>query len=1009
MKTFVTLIVIAFCAILLSAQQANASHAQGGEITYAYTGIPNEYLVTVSFYRDCAGMPAPTAADICYQSASLGFASTVTLYPISGTGNPVVQSSCIVSATNCIGFNGTGTEEWIFQGVVTLPQAATDWIFSYEICCRNNASTNLVNASGLGLYLVSHLNNVDFPTNSSPYFDSIPVATYCLNNQIYYSQGAHDIDNDSLHFSLVGAEDATGFCPHVPFLLPYNTPYSATNPLSTVNGTTIDPLTGVISFIPNMIQVAVICVLVEDFDTTQFPAVKKGSVKREIQVLVTNNCVFVQPTLMGLGTSGGYANALPANCQDTSMVLQLSDPVQCLSIAADGSDFRAIGPDGQPNPIFHAEPVNCINGKADSVRIYFQYPLTQTRTALYIKMGTDGNTLLTECGNSIYATNGLDTITTNDTINIIVQDTSVLDLKVPNVAPCIFTSLTVNLNDQLLCSTLRADASDFKLTDATGLQFPLISAYGNCMGPATTAITVTASQADTGASPFYLIAINGNDSNTVSNLCGTFYNFGDTIAVIDATVSPTISIGPDISQCANLPFPVLDAGTYTGATYLWNTGATTQTIIADSSSTYMVTVTFGSNCTATDETVVELFDDPVSPNLSDQKICYNASFEILNANPLNIQPTSATYIWTDTSGMVVGTAALYTPATPGTYAVTISNNGCTLTDDALVTMEAQLPISLISPQTICGAPIILDAGFTGQVATYYWTKDSLPYGNTQAVSANGGGVYSILTTTAAGCTATASTLIEPGTFATSIIGDQQICETATTTFTASYASAATANFIWTLEGNITGTNSNQLTTNISGTYFILITDQFGCTSTSSAALTVEYVLPPPLAICEIQPTGSAFASIYTWNAIAGALGYEVSLDDGVTWGAANTPQGITSHGVTTPAVEFVVRALGNACPYGLTSATTLCDTEAPNVVTPNNDGLNDTFTIFNLNQFSNVKLSVFNQWGIEVYANENYGAANNYDFKDQPKGTYFYMLSIPGQVGKSGTINLLDK
>ncbi|MEO8148888.1 MAG: gliding motility-associated C-terminal domain-containing protein [Bacteroidia bacterium] len=1013
MKKLLSLLLLSFAAIQLTTESAKASHAQGADIAYAYTGNPNEYLVTLRFYRDCAGIAASPSAIICYQSASLGFDSSATIYPVFGTGNPIPLSPCVNATGNCS--SGFGTEEWIYQGIINLPQAATDWIFAYETCCRNFAISTLVNATSEGLYVSTHLNNVDFPTNSSPYFDSIPVTTFCVNNQFYYYQGAHDVNNDSLHFSLVDAQDALGFCPYTPYSVAYNPPYSGANPLSTANGITIDPLTGIISFVPDLIQVAVICVLVEDYDTTQFPAVKKGSSKRDLQIIITNNCVSVQPSPI-LVSSGGYSNALNANCRDTSIILPLSDLVQCGSIAADGSDFRAVRPDGQPNAIYHAEPVNCVSGKTDSVRIFFYYPLTKVRTALYIKKGTDGNTMLTECGNSIYETNGSDTITTNDTINIIVQDTAIIDLKIPVVSSCIFTSLTVNLNDQLLCSTIRSDASDFKLTDATGALFILNQAYGNCLGTIplspdsfTTSLTVVSSQTISGVSPFYLIAMNGNDSNTISNLCGTFYNVGDTIAVIDAAISPAISLGPDISQCINLPFPVLDAGAFAGSIYLWSTGETTQTIIADTSGTYMVTVTYGTNCSSTDTVSIDLFDAPIAPGLTDQNICYNDTIAALNANPSGNQPASTVYSWTDATGNVVNTTSIYTPGTSGTYTVTISNNVCTITDDAIVAIEPQLPINLGSSQTICGAPIALDAGFASQVSTYNWTKDNAPFGSAQNVNANGAGIYIVTITTSLGCTSTASVLIEAGTFATNITGDQQICETNTATFNVAYTGTATVNYKWTYNGNATGANLNLLTASTPGTYSVLITDQFGCTATSSTFLEVEKVLEAPVAICHPQPPGNPFAYIYTWEALPDALGYEVSLDDGVSWITPNEPQGLTSEGVTSHAATFVVRALGNLCPSGKTSEFAPCMLAIPNVVTPNNDGLNDTFSILNLEQYANAKISIFNQWGKEIYNNDNYSVANNYAFKDQPDGTYFYTLSITGEEKKSGTINLLHK
>ncbi len=1172
MKKLFTLMLIVFGAMLLSTENVKASHAQGADITYAYTGTPNEFLVTLRFYRDCAGIDAPTSVDICYQSASLGFSSTINMGPIAGTGNPIPTSSCVSTPTNCTGFGGVGTEEWIYQGVVTLPQAATDWIFAYEVCCRNTAVTTL--AGNAGMYVSAHLNNVAFPTNSSPYFDSVPVTTFCVNNQFYYYQGAIDVDNDSLHYSLVDAQDASGFCPLTPLTLSYNTPYSALNPLSTANGTTIDPLTGVISFVPSLVQVAVICVLVEDFDTTQFPAVKKGQVKRDLQVLVINNCIVIQPAPSGLGSGGGYDNALFANCQDTSVIVRLSAAVQCGSIASNGSDFRAIGPNGQPNPIFHAEPVNCSNGTADSVRVFFYYPLSKVRTALYIKKGTDGNTMLSECGNSIYETNGLDTISINDTINIVIQDTSIIDLNVPNIAPCVFSSLTVNLYDQILCSTIRSDASDFKLVDATGMQFPLNQAYGNCSGPTplspgsfTTSITVASQQTIIGTSPFYLIAMNGNDNNTISNLCETFYNVGDTIAVIDAsapllvnlgndiaicqseplpflstqlpglttswtfngvpltdtasfvlatqsgqyianvsasatcsgadtidvliipapqpsilvdgvstnfaticTGSPyptfdgtaagaisynwllngvsvstspiyvptqdgtyiltassviggtcfgldtitlntvssiVVDLGADITQCANDPSPVLDAGVFPGAAYLWSTGETTQTITPATSGTYTVSVTYGVGCSASNDIIVTFDAVPSSPALADQNICYNVAIGPLNADPFGTQPLTATYSWTDATGTVVSTASLFTPTVSGTYTVAISNNGCTTTDDAIVAVEAQVPVDLGGPQTICGAPILLDAGSPGLVATYTWTKDGAPFGSTQTVNANGGGTYMVVTTTAIGCTSSSAVFITAGTFATEITGDNIICETNSSTFTAAYIGTATVTYNWTYNGAPTGTNSNTLTASAPGTYNVTITDEFGCKADSSTFLAVEKVLQAPVPVCEAKPTGSTPAFLYTWSAVPMAIGYEVSLDGGATW--IPIPVTPTSYGVETPATTFLVRAVGNYCPLGKTSEPAPCAVDVPNVVTPNNDGLNDNLEILNLNQYQNAKLSIFNRWGNEIYSNDNYGQATPYDFNGQPDGTYFYTLSIPNQQAKTGTITLLIK
>ena len=161
-----------------------ATHASAGDITYSYTGTPNQYEVTFRFYYDCTGaVDAPTDVDIYYTSSCYPSSSMyTTLYMISGP-NPIPQP-CFTGLTTCNGGTAIGIEEYIYQGIISLPGPCSDWYFSYELCCRN-PNDNIVDPINEDFYVDAFLNSNIAPDNSSPTFGSVPVPSFCVNNQFY--------------------------------------------------------------------------------------------------------------------------------------------------------------------------------------------------------------------------------------------------------------------------------------------------------------------------------------------------------------------------------------------------------------------------------------------------------------------------------------------------------------------------------------------------------------------------------------------------------------------------------------------------------------------------------------------------------------------------------------------------------------------------------------------------------------------------------------------------------
>jgi len=85
-----------------------------------------------------------------------------------------------------------------------------------------------------------------------------------------------------------------------------------------------------------------------------------------------------------------------------------------------------------------------------------------------------------------------------------------------------------------------------------------------------------------------------------------------------------------------------------------------------------------------------------------------------------------------------------------------------------------------------------------------------------------------------------------------------------------------------------------------------------------------------------------------------------------------------------------------------------------NVITPNGDGLNDTWIIDCIENFPDNKVEIFNQWGVMVKSFTHYDNSTqvwkgtNFNDKPVPDATYFYVLTIKDQEPRMGWIFVRD-
>jgi PKD repeat protein len=182
--------------------------------------------------------------------------------------------------------------------------------------------------------------------------------------------------------------------------------------------------------------------------------------------------------------------------------------------------------------------------------------------------------------------------------------------------------------------------------------------------------------------------------------------------------SVNANAGTDATVCPGGSTQLLASG---GTSYSWSpsTGLSSSSIsnpiaTPTTTTTYTVTVTNGS-CTATDMVVV--FVNGVTANAgNDQNICLGSSAQ-LNATG------GTSYSWSPSTGLSSASIAnpIATPSTTTTYTVTVSNNGCSNTDQITITVNTS-SANAGNDVTICAGNSVQLAA-TGGVS-YSWSPST---------------------------------------------------------------------------------------------------------------------------------------------------------------------------------------------------------------------------------------------------------------------------------------------
>jgi len=277
-KMALRMIFIMCSLLMLSQQDAKATHIVGGNLTYRCLGN-NQYEIRLSLRRDCLLGADDAQFD---DPASIGFFDATTNLPLAFVGfggeflmdlneddtlNQILVSDCSIAG------NPVCVHQTTYVDTIFLPFWANGYKMVYQRCCRNGSVQNILNPLLTGMTLVSEMSGAaQNVCKNSPQIGSYPPIYICVNKDIDYFLPATDLQGDSLAFSLTtpfSGGDIINNMPQPPNPPPYDLvnwrpPYSLANVMGGVP-LSIDPATGHITGRPNTIGQFVITIVISSY------------------------------------------------------------------------------------------------------------------------------------------------------------------------------------------------------------------------------------------------------------------------------------------------------------------------------------------------------------------------------------------------------------------------------------------------------------------------------------------------------------------------------------------------------------------------------------------------------------------------------------------------------------------------------------------------------------------------------------------------------------------------
>jgi gliding motility-associated-like protein len=488
----------------------------------------------------------------------------------------------------------------------------------------------------------------------------------------------------------------------------------------------------------------------------------------------------------------------------------------------------------------------------------------------------------------------------------------------------------------------------------------------------------------------FVPAITGTTTYTVTV---TDINLCTATDQVDVTMNNVIAnAGQDQTICYGQSITLSATG---GNSYNWN-NSVLQGIPFNPSvigiTTYTVTVTDINSCTATDQVDITVNISPSANAGTDQNICIGQSVTLSAAG-------GNTYTWDN--GILQGVSFIPSVIGTTTYTVTVTGtNGCTATDQVLVTLNASPTPQITGTLTVCQGYTMNYSTTNNNGHIYTWTiTNGTPATATSATVAVtwGNSTTGILhlteTIASASCSASDSEVVVIHETPVAIASNNTIvCHGTGININAS-ASTGTPPLYYVWDNSLGNGAVQNINPTASTVYTVTVSNTDNCASTDSVIITVytipQFSLASTSATCDDYKDGTATATITSATQPVALL-----------WSNGATVTNLTQ---LNTGIYYLTITDGTSC---ITIDSVIVGSldqfnclEIPTLFSPNGDGKNDKFEIKHIDIYPDAKVEIYNRWGNLIFKSDNYANPSNWwdgtwKGKEISMGSYVFILTL---------------